>query len=166
MRFLPRLGLSAALATAAFLGWRLLQTPAHSQGGKAWPPRPFCATGEVTWSFFQRVFLVGECPQDRKHPLRTVCGESPCCGALQLHVLSGVIDLRCGGENRCQAAGGNSQIFARTVKCCWEGRREQGQGDWRLLHFLPKKCIPPLQFLSFQGKVMMRFCRHCHSGAG
>ncbi|XP_066036477.1 carbohydrate sulfotransferase 8-like [Chamaea fasciata] len=34
MRFLPRLGLSAALAIAAFLGWRLLlQTPARSHGG-------------------------------------------------------------------------------------------------------------------------------------
>lgn len=39
---------------------------------------------------------------------RVTCGKSPYCEALQLYVLSGVIGLRCGGENRCQAAGGHS----------------------------------------------------------
>lgn len=70
-------------------------------------------------------------PAGQKMTRYSVCGESPGCGALQLYVLSGVTAVRCGGENSCQAAGGNSQklcwenFCCFVVKCCWEGRREQ-----------------------------------------
>ncbi|XP_014108321.1 PREDICTED: carbohydrate sulfotransferase 14-like [Pseudopodoces humilis] len=69
MRFLPRLGLSAALAIAAFLSWRLLlQTPAHRRGGDLAPKAEEGFT--VTLDTFLHV------QQLRKRRLRAFCSQA------------------------------------------------------------------------------------------
>lgn len=120
MRFLPRLGISAALGIATFLSWRLLlRSPATGQGGNVTPghhssPARLAA---FLWLFFLR-FLVGKHLQHRKHHLHSPGGNKnsgESWGGAVFYVLSGIIGPRCGGETRCQSAGGDSQNL------CWEG---------------------------------------------
>ncbi|XP_041907538.1 carbohydrate sulfotransferase 9-like [Corvus kubaryi] len=68
MRFLPRLGLLAALAITAFLSWRLLQTPAHSQGDDLAPK------AKKGFTLPLDTFL--HVQQIRKRRLRTFCSRT------------------------------------------------------------------------------------------
>ncbi|XP_074435068.1 carbohydrate sulfotransferase 8-like [Larus michahellis] len=69
MRFLPRLGISAALGIAAFLSWRLLlQSPATGQGGDLVPK------AEEGFTLTLDTFL--HVQQLRKKRLRAFCGRS------------------------------------------------------------------------------------------